>query len=281
MKQTVNKNIVLQKLASLPFYTEGPAIDDKKNYYCTTLSGGIILQIDTNGKIKEWANSACPNGQIIVPGGDHLFCDSKLGVVRRFDANGKFVKNESNILIEGQKVAVPNDLIMDAKGNLYFTDSIRHKGRVYFIGADGQQSILASGLDYPNGILLSEDESILYVAESYQNRTIQFTLESPGIVAQPYTLFSKLPENISGKKEHNLPDGIAFHSSGIFGVAHYGMQAVQLLSKSGLHLYSIDTTMPCTSNLIFLDDNTLLVTGGYGEPGPGALFTITLNDRLF
>lgn len=281
MDTVVNNNIVLQKLASLPFYTEGPAVDALNNYYCTTLTGGSILQIDINGQINEWATSACPNGQIIIPGGDHLVCDSLLGVVRRFDAKGKFVKNETATFIEGQKVEVPNDLIMDAKGNIYFTDSIRHTGRVYFISTDGQQSILASGLDYPNGILLSADETILYVAESYQNRIIQFKLDDAGVVTQPYTIFSNLPQNQSGKKEDNLPDGIALHHSGIFGVAHYGMQAVQILSKSGSLLYSIDTTMPCTSNLIFLADNRLLVTGGYGEPGPGALFAITVNDSIF
>jgi len=189
-------------------------MDEQQNYFCTTLSGGTILRIDPNGQIKEWASSVCPNGQIIVPGGDHLICDSKLGLVRRFDADGKWVREESFPMIGGVQVEVPNDLIMDRQGNIYFTDSVRHTGRVYCIKSDGEQKIIASGLDYPNGIVLSADENRLYVAESYQNRIIQFELDAPGIISQPFTVFASLPMHPSGKPEQNLPDGIAISPSG-------------------------------------------------------------------
>lgn len=274
MKKNININ--LQKLADLPFYTEGPAVDKAQNYFCTTLSGGTILKIDANGKINEWAYTECPNGQIILPEGDHLVCDSKLGVVKRFDANGRFIKNESEKVCNGVEVFVPNDLITDSKGNLYFTDSIRYKGKVCFIDHHGEEAILTDNMDYPNGLLLSKDETYLLVAESYQNRIVKINLSSAGISFGQNEIFAKLPCHISGMEADNLPDGMAMDSRGNIGVAHYGMQAVELLSPAGDLLNSIDTNMPLTSNLIFLDDQTLLVTGGYGEPGPGALFKIFL-----
>lgn len=276
MSTAGNINATLKKIAGLPYYTEGPAIDNEGNFYCTTLAGGSILKVDTKGNLSEWAHCPCPNGQIILPNGDHLVCDSKQGLVLRFGADGEFAGNASQELCAGVKVYVPNDLVVDAAGNLYFTDSIRHKGKVCFIGTDGREAILAADLDYPNGLIFSADEQYLYVAESYQNRIIKIEIKKPGVAAGPFTVFARLPAHASGREQDNLPDGLALNINGDIGVAHYGMQSVCMLTPEGKVRGSIDTTMPFTSNLIFTDEQTLLVTGGYGEPGPGGLFKIQL-----
>lgn len=267
----------IEKLADFPFYTEGPAIDQYGNYYCTTLLGGSIIKIGTDGSVSEWANSECPNGQIILPNGDHLICDSKLGKVLRFSEHGIFLKEETSNICDGVTIEVPNDLIADSKGNLYFTDSIRHNGKVVFLSNHGEQSILIKGLDYPNGIVLSKDESQLFIAESYTNSILCFKLKEPGVLNGIAHTFSKLPLHPSGRLIDNLPDGIAFNAKGYLGIAHYGMNAIQLLSKSGEHEFTIETTLPLTSNIIFLNDYSLLVTGGFSEPGPGALIRININ----
>lgn len=268
--------IRLEKVASLPFYTEGPAIDSVGNIYCTTLSGGSILKIDAENKITEWGYSDCPNGQTILPNGDHLFCDVKLAAIRRFDGNGRFIKNEVEKYCDGIEVYCPNDLITDNDGNIYFTDSIRNEGKVCFVGANGEQSILAKDLDYPNGLILSFDQKTLFVAESYKNRILKIDLENPGKAKGHVEVFAELPVHASGKKEDNLPDGLALDHDGNVWVAHYGMQSVHKLSPEGRLLCSIDSGMPLTSNLCFSNPTTIVVTGGYGEPGPGGLFRILL-----
>ena len=268
--------IRLEKIASLPFYTEGPAIDSLGYIYCTTLSGGTILKIDTENKISEWAYSECPNGQIILANGDHLFCDVKLAAIRRFDGNGRFVKNEVERHCAAIEVYCPNDLITDNDGNIYFTDSLRNEGKVFFAGTNGEQSILTKDLDYPNGLILSSDQKTLFVAESYKNRILKIHLEKPGKAKGHAEVFAELPLHASGKKEDNLPDGLALDQDGNIWVAHYGMQAIHQLSPGGKLLCSIDTGMPLTSNLYFSNPTTIVVTGGYGEPGPGGLFRILL-----
>lgn len=268
--------IGLEKIASLPFYTEGPAIDSIGNIYCTTLSGGAILKIDTENKITEWAHSDCPNGQIILPDGDHLICDVKLSAVRRFDGDGRLVKNEVEKYCDDMPVYCPNDLVTDSEGNIYFTDSIRNDGKVCFLGINGEQSILARDLDYPNGLVLSFDQKKLFVAESYNNRILKIDLESAGKAKGNIQVLTELPAHTSGKKENNLPDGLAMDHEGNIWVAHYGMQSIHQLSPEGKLLSSIDTGMPLTSNLFFLNHETIVVTGGYGEPGPGGIFKIWL-----
>ena len=264
-----------EKIADLPYYTEGPAADAYGNLFCTTLSGGSIFKINSHNKLSEWAKSVCPNGQIILPGGDHLVCDSMLASVIRFSKEGKFLKNEIEGYCEDLPIYSPNDLITDRMGNLYFTDSIRHNGKVCFLGINGEQKIVAADLDYPNGLVLSTDEDCLYVAESYENRILRLVLKAPGVVDKSPEVYVNLPVNPSGNETDNLPDGLALNSRGELLVAHYGMQAIQLISDKGKLLLSIDTGMPLTSNLCFLDDHTIIVSGGFGEPGPGGLYKIS------
>ena len=271
----LDSNFVSEKIADLPFYTEGPVADGIGNFFCTTLTGGSILKINNRNEISIWARSACPNGQIILPGGDHLVCDSMLASVRRFSGDGKFLKNEIEGYCSDSPIYSPNDLITDRIGNLYFTDSIRHKGRVYFLGINGEQKIIAADLDYPNGLVLSADEDCLYIAESYKNRILRLVLRAPGSTDVTPKVFVDLPVNRSGTEAINLPDGLALSKNGELLVAHYGMQAIQLISDEGEILLSINTGMPLTSNLCFLDDHTIIVTGGFGEPGPGALYKIS------
>lgn len=266
----------IEKISDLPFYTEGPARDSKGNTYCTTLSGGTILKIGMDNKITEWAYSDCPNGQIVLPGDNHLICDVTLAAIRRFDCNGRFVKNEIEKYCAGLEVFCPNDLVADTFGNIYFTDSIRNNGKVCFCGINGEQSILSDDLDYPNGLVLSLDQKTLYVAESYKNRILKVTLESAGKTKDPIEVFADLPAHLSGKATDNLPDGLTLDHEGNLWVAHYGMQSIHKLSPEGRLLASMDTHMPLTSNLFFYDRSTIVVTGGYGEPGPGGIFKIFL-----
>lgn len=53
-------------------------------------------------------------------------------------------------------------------------------------------------------------------------------------------------------------------------IAHYGMQAVQVLSETGELLATYDSGIPLTSNVCFVGDE-IWITGGIAEPGPGRL----------
>jgi len=264
------------KIADLPFYTEGPVTDNDGNIYFTTLTGGVIFKINHRNQISEWANSLCPNGQIILPDGDHLVCDSRMSAVRRFGRDGKFLKNEIEDFCSDEEIVTPNDLIIDKKGNLYFTDSVRYTGKVFFLGVNGDQKVVVTDIDYPNGLVLSADESWLIIAESYSNRILKVKLKAPGLADGIPEFFVELPKHTSGSKTDNLPDGLSLASNGELLVAHYGMQAIQVISEEGKLLLSIDSGLPLTSNLCFLDDQTIIVTGGFGEPGPGGLYKINL-----
>lgn len=258
----------------LPFYSEGPAVDSRGDVYCTNLSGGQILKIHADGEAEEWARSACPNGQIILANDDHLVCDSRLGTIRRYDVKGKLMEDLMDGFCAGREIQVPNDLVADKQGAVYFTDSTRQNGCVGYIGKNGEQFILAEGLDYPNGLALSPDGRALYVAESYKNRILSVSLNR---TAPQVSVISDLPVHSSGRDADNLPDGLKLDGRGNIWVAHYGMGSVQVISKEGKLIRTLETGFSLTSNLCF-SGGKLLVTGGIGEPGPGSLIIISTHQ---
>lgn len=273
MKSEMDTIEGIEKIADLPFYSEGPVVDRYDAIYCTTLRGGSILKIDPVGNRTEWARSACPNGQFILSNGDHVVCDSLLAEVKRFGPDGSFIKHEVREFCAREKIFTPNDVIADSQGNIYFTDSIRYSGKVFFVGYNGREGVVAADLDYPNGLVLSKDEKCLYVAESFGNRILKIDLGKRERIMDP-VLFVNLPAHPSGKKEDNLPDGLAIDEAGNIWVAHHGLGAIYCYAADGRHLRSIKTGLVLTSNLSFLDSRTLIVTGGHAEPGPGALLKI-------
>jgi len=255
----------------LPFYSEGPAVDSRGQLYCTNLSGGQILKVNSDGNVEEWARSACPNGQIILANDEHLVCDSKLGTIRRYDPEGRLVGDRMDGFCAGRKIQVPNDLVEDKNGGIYFTDSVRYSGCVGYLGKSGEQYIVAEGLDYPNGLGLSPDGKYLYVAESYKNRILKISVDRK---KPELNIFAALPEHASGRPVDNLPDGLKVDTHGNVWVAHYGMAAIQVFSASGVLVDTLETQIRLTSNL-YLDGGRLLITGGSGEPGPGILKIIS------
>ncbi len=275
MRQLSEQNNGIYELAKLDFYTEGPAVDMYGNVYATTLSGGEIVKIDLQGRVSTWGRSGCPNGQIILPDGDHLVCDSQLPAVRRFDSEGNFINDVIKDRCAGEKISVPNDLITGPWGNLFFTDSVRYNGKVFIVSGD-REKILADNLDYPNGLAVSANGRRLYVAESYQNRILTFDISDPWNVNGSFSVFAELPKHPSGRKTDNLPDGLTIDSFGNIWVAHYGMGCIHQYSQEGVYKTTILTGMPLTSNLIFSDNKTVMVTGGSGEPGPGKIIKITI-----
>ena len=73
---------------------------------------------------------------------------------------------------DGKPFNAPNDLVMDAQGRLYFTDTrfvgqedVYHPNAVYMIDTDGVVVLATGDVGAPNGIAISPDQRTLYVVE--------------------------------------------------------------------------------------------------------------------
>jgi len=265
-------------ILDLDYYTEGPVLDSNGNLFFTDLTGGRIW-LYKDEELNVWAEGNKPNGQTILTDGDHLICDSGAGWIGRYDKEGSLIEKMAWDIGGDDVLHCPNDIAADHHG-FYYTNSIRHFGTVFFIEKSGRRTVVTDGLDYPNGIALSPNGKYLMIAESYTNRILHMELDAPGIKKGEVEEFAMLPFNPQDRVTGNLPDGIAFDSAGRLWVAHYGMQVVHALSRSGDLLASYNTGIPLTSNLCF-DGTDVLVTGGFDQPGPGRVSRLTVFERPY
>lgn len=158
-------------------FTEGPTVDRDGNVYFTEMVAQRIMKLGANGVLstfRERSNNA--NGLLIDPQGRLVACEgadsqrtgvlvkSKPQITRTDLRTGKMEVLADNY--QGRPFVGPNDITLDGKGRLYFTDL--PGGAVYRIDGPGQLArILAvPEIQRPNGIQISPDDKQLYLVEA-------------------------------------------------------------------------------------------------------------------
>jgi gluconolactonase len=169
---------------------------------------------------------------------------------------------------QGHPLNRPNDLVVAKSGAIYFTDpgprpepgKPRDKTAVYQVTAKGDVNLIADDIERPNGIQLSPDEKVLYVANTLGEYVIAFDIGKDGRVSNRRN-FAKL----AGYKETDLglasgADGLAVDSKGRLYVATNA--GVEVFDNKGTALGIISLPKQ-PQNLAFAgkDKKTLYVVG--------------------
>ena len=209
-----------------------------------------------------------------------MICDASQHAILHLDDDARQMAPESTES-DGKPLRGPNDLTLDNKNNgVYFTDPgesslAKPIGTVHYIDSKRITHTVATGLAFPNGVVLRPDGKELLVGESQKNRILAFPVISPGKLGEPKVLVD-LPKKGDGQ-EGNEPDGIALDTEGNLFVAHYGMRQVQVISPEGKVIRRYPAGNLTTSNVCFAGPkmDQLYVTGGT----PGALFRLDLGVK--
>lgn len=162
--------------------TEGPAVaPDGSVYFSDILRGenpGRIHRYDpATNTIETFAeDSHKSNGLIFGPDG-HLYAAEGADFGGRRISKWNVESRERTLVVdrfEGKKFNSPNDICVDDKGNLYFSDP-RYTGHeprelerraVYRVSPDGEVVEITREVTKPNGLALSPDGRTLYVADT-------------------------------------------------------------------------------------------------------------------
>jgi sugar lactone lactonase YvrE len=72
------------------------------------------------------------------------------------------------------------DMVIDEQGRAYVVSQAREIGVIIRIDRDGSSRVVAADLDYPNGIVITEDGATLIVAESVGRRLTAFSIDGNG-----------------------------------------------------------------------------------------------------
>ena len=279
---------------------EGPAWHPEKGIFASGKGGITLLGLD--GKPGIFAEDAGTNGLLLDRQGNLLACQPGKRRVVRFGPDGK----EAAVLAEsfgGKKFNQPNDLTLDSKNRLYFSDprygprddmqQLDAEGKtiegVYRIDPDGKlERVLGREVERANGLLVSADDRYLFVADN-NNDTVggarklwRFELTADGTV-RPGT-GKVLKDWFTGRG----PDGLKQDEKGRLFVAGglnrpnppaepakdipAGIYVVDPDTGKQLDFLPIPTDEVTNCAFAGADRKTLLITGG------GVLYSVRVRE---
>ena len=263
-------------------FPEGPIYMNDGSILVVEIARGTLSRVDTSGNVNIVSElGGGPNGAAIGPDGYCYICNNGGfeweisedgagmrpilqankyigGSIQKIDlSTGEFITlySESN----GIPLKGPNDIVFDSNGNFWFTDlgKVRHRdmdrGAVYWAKADGSEikEVIQPFLT-PNGIGLSPDEKILYVAETEGGKLYSFNIISEGKVEKIPFPFStnggKLLNSNGGIKRF---DSLAVEAGGNICVATLIDGGISVISPDGEVIEFIKFNDPYITNICF------------------------------
>ncbi len=129
-------------------------------------------------------NDGGASGLSYDPEGRLYICESEARRVTRLDPKGKMETLADNY--QGKKFNAPNDIVVRKDGHVYFTDpafGVANDHReldfygIWHISPKGDTEVLAKWQTRPNGITLSADGKVLFVADSDRHAVVAFDLD--------------------------------------------------------------------------------------------------------
>jgi gluconolactonase len=265
MEVFFDKNAKIEVLADGFTWAEGPVWVSKLNgvvftdvpnnkAYLWTKKDGLSLFLSPSGMTNHAPHSTDEgaNGLTLDNEGNLILCQHGNRAVSKLK-NWSFDTPEYEILVdhfEGKWLNSPNDLAINQKGEIFFTDppyGLKDQDRdalkeldfngIYKWSEDNGLVLLDKSLSRPNGIALSNDEKMVYIGNSDSQHSIiaAFDLEN-GLLKNKRTFFDG---SVLAQTRQGLFDGLRVHSSGV--VFATGPGGVLVLDESGKHL---GTVMP-------------------------------------
>lgn len=184
---------------------------------CVDLEGRVVAG-GNDGSIWRWTDG-CGEPELVANTGGRplgievdprdgtlIVCDAHRGLLRiGLDGGIEDLASEA----AGQPIVFCNNAAVASDGTIYFTDSssrytievwkrdlLEHRpnGRLLAF-KEGQVSVLATGLYFPNGVALTPDESALLLVEDSTHRLLRFAL--PDGERTELTDLKAYPDNMS------------------------------------------------------------------------------------
>ena len=229
-------------------FLEGPCFDPAGNLYVTDIPHGRIFRIRpdlTWEQVAEYDGE--PNGLARHRDGRLFIADYKQGLLALDPATGQI----ETVLARrnSERFKGVNDLQFALNGDLYFTDQGQTglqdpTGRVYRLAASGRLDCLLSNGPSPNGLALSADEDVLFVAMTRDNAVWRLPLLADGSTSK-VGRFAQF-HGTSG------PDGMAADAEGNVLVAHASLGEVLVLGPQGdVVARLVSCRGPTVTNLAF------------------------------
>jgi gluconolactonase len=253
-------------------FPEGPVAMADGSVILTEIRGPCLTRVRPDGSKEVLAETGPgPNGAAIGPDGavwiavnggafsyrdqDGLAipgptpADHCGGSIQRFDLAGGRLETVYDGLV------APNDLVFDSAGGFWFTDhgvniaGGRRFGALYHAAIDGSTLSRQRGdLMSPNGVGLSPDERVVYVADTWLQRLWAFDVAEPGVLAPgPGYAPGRVVANL---QSYQLLDSLAVEAGGKVCVATIVNGGITIFDPDGSTEH-FPVPDPVTTNICF------------------------------
>ncbi len=271
----------MREIADGLLFPEGPVALPDGRVALVEIARRTVTMVERDGTKRILAEpGGGPNGLAMGPGGAfyvtnnggfdfHRDADGVRPTVQAHDYSGgrleridpdtgavRVLYTETG---SGHRLRGPNDLVVDRQGGIWFTDLGKRRARdldyggVYYAAADG--SAITEAV-HPfltaNGIGLSPDESVLYVAETEGARLWAFDLEAPGRIRKhpwPSPHGGRLVYTAGNSYERF--DSLAVEASGNICVATLINGGISVISPAGELVDFVAMPDRYTTNICF------------------------------
>jgi gluconolactonase len=241
-------------------WAEGPVyFGDQRCVIWSDVPGDCMWRWDEQtGAVGVWREpSGFANGNTRDRRGRLVTCEHGGRRVSRVEPDGTIATLADSF--EGKRFTSPNDVVCKSDGSIWFTDPSFgilgwYEGNkapaelptnVYRIDPTGVLSIVAEGINQPNGLAFSPDESILYVVESRSvpRKILAYDVAGGKTLSKRRVLIDAGPKG--------TPDGFRVDVDGNlwcgWGMGEAGLDGVHIFNPEGRLIGRIELPERCAN----------------------------------
>jgi len=214
----------VQKLAGDFRFTEGPATDAVGNVFFSDIPNNRIHKLSLDGRLSVFReNSGGANGLYFDSRGNLLACEGGGRRLVSISPQGQVTALADSY--EGKRFNSLNDLWIDPKGGVYFTDP-RYGNRdgmeqdgehVYYLSPDRMKLIrVIDDMVRPNGLIGTPDGKLLYVTDNGDGKTFAYTVNEDGTLSNKKLFAPEGSDGMTIDNEGNVyltTAGVAVYSA--------------------------------------------------------------------
>jgi gluconolactonase len=244
----------LEQVATGFRLAEGP-VWDGENLIFSDVFPSEIKKLGADGTVSTMRSDTRKGAGLALDSkGRLLICEVDGFRVTRIEKDGKETTLADSYA--GKKLNGPNDLAVDTKDGVYFTDPLflnkdkreQDKEAVYYISPEGKVLRVADDLVKPNGIALAGDGKTLFVADTMQSKLRAYPVKEDGTLGEGRD-FGTVPG----------PDGVRVDMDGRVYAA--GKTGIAVWDATGKPLGTLKTpTSPNSLTFGGADRRTMFIT---------------------